>query len=83
MAQDRRYLYCRLCPGVPVVDVDVRPADPCFLDPDQYVIDADLGFRNVLKPKSHLGLALNDSFHFPPMAGPGTRLSNNNSQMFG
>src|SRR4051794_2398482 len=52
-----------LGPCVPVVDVNVRPADGSFLDADQDVIGTYLRHCNFLKVEAWLALALHQRLH--------------------
>lgn len=45
-----------LRPLVPVVDVDVRTADPGSVDTDQNIVDANLRLRDIGEPEARLGL---------------------------
>ena len=52
-----------LRPRVPAVDVDVGAADPRRADPDEHVVDPDLGLGDVLEPDPRLGAALDERLH--------------------
>jgi hypothetical protein len=52
-----------LRPIVPLVDVDVRAADPGPQHLDQDVVDADLRLVDVLQPQAGLAPALAECFH--------------------
>jgi len=52
-----------LGPCVPVVNVNVRPADRGFQDTNKHVIAADFRDRNFFEPQSRLGLGLHDGLH--------------------
>jgi hypothetical protein len=64
MADDKRRLASSSRPIVPVVDVDIGPADARAADADQDFVVPDLRFRNV--PQNHPGSGgfLYESFHF-------------------
>src|SRR5438046_10669961 len=52
-----------LGPGVPVIYMDVGPADRGFDRADEHVIAADLRNRNLFQPKTGLAFAFHDSLH--------------------
>ena len=52
-----------LRPGVPVVDVNVGPANGRLLDVNEDVIVADFRHRDFLEPKAGLGLLLDERLH--------------------
>ena len=41
MADDQWQKDSSLCPGIPLIDVQVGPADPSLIYPDEYVIDTN------------------------------------------
>src|SRR5579884_482104 len=65
---DHRNRNCGLSPGVPVIDMQVRAADARMSDPDQHVIDADRGLRNLLQAQTRRPFGLNECFHRLPAA---------------
>ena len=52
-----------LSPGIPFVNVDVRPADPRLQNLDQDIVDTDRRFWNVLKPQANCRFSLDQSLH--------------------
>jgi hypothetical protein len=50
-------------PRVPARDVEVGAADPRPVDPDQHVIDPDVGLRDVLEPQAGLGAGFDQRTH--------------------
>ena len=63
VADDHRNRDRFLRPRVPVVNVNVGPADRCFLDPNEHIVAFDFRDRNFLEPQSGLGFALHDRLH--------------------
>ena len=63
VADRHRHRNGALRPFVPVVDVQIGSADAGSKDANQYIVDADGGFRNLLEPQSRLALALDECFH--------------------
>src|SRR5690349_245651 len=57
------YRNSALGPFIPVIDVQISPANARPQDFDQNIIDADLGFGNVFEPKSRLSFAFDKCFH--------------------
>jgi hypothetical protein len=55
-----------LRPLVPVVDMDIGPADACVAHADQHVVDAVLRFGNILQPQTALAAALRQCLHHSP-----------------
>ena len=52
-----------LGPGVPVVDMDVRPADGTLVHPDQHIVRTHLGHGDLPHPDPFLTLGLQQGFH--------------------
>ncbi len=52
-----------LSPRVPFVNMHVRTADAGSVDFDQYVIEADFGFRNVFQPEPFFCVAFDEGLH--------------------
>jgi hypothetical protein len=52
-----------LRPGVPVVDVHIRPANRRFMDFDQDVVEADFRHRNVFQPDTGSGCGFDECLH--------------------
>ncbi len=52
-----------LGPGIPFVNMHVRTADAGSVDFDQYVIEADFGFRNVFQPEPFFCVAFDEGLH--------------------
>ena len=52
-----------LRPRVPIIDMDVSPADGRLQDPDEHVVAADFRSRNLLEPQPRLGPAFYDRPH--------------------
>ena len=63
MPDDHRHRDRLLRPGVPVINVDIGPADRSFLDPDEDIIVADFRHRHVLQPKTGFGFAFDQCLH--------------------
>ena len=63
VADHERHRDRLLRPRVPAVDVEVGAADARRADPDQDVVDPDLGLGDVLEPEPRLGLALDERLH--------------------
>jgi len=51
-----------LSPFIPVIDVNVRPTDPRFLDLDEHIIDSDFRNRNLFQPQTGLRFLLDQRF---------------------
>ncbi len=51
------------CPIVPFVDVQVGAANAGAIDPDQHVVDTDVGLRHLFQPQSRLRLAFDKCLH--------------------
>ena len=58
-----RHRYGLLRPGVPFIDVNVGPADPRAIDPDQHVVQANLRRRHVFQPKPRFCFSFDQCFH--------------------
>src|SRR5207253_1310023 len=41
-----------LCPFIPVINVQIRSANPCAPHLNEYIVDANRGFGNVFQPES-------------------------------
>ena len=52
-----------LGPGVPIVNVNVRPADRGFDNTNEHVIAGDFWNRNFFEPQPGLGFAFHDGVH--------------------
>jgi hypothetical protein len=52
-----------LGPFIPVIDVQIGPANACAQNFDQDIIDADLRLRNVFEPQSRLSFTFDKCFH--------------------
>src|SRR4051812_42951574 len=63
MSNGRRHLYCFLCPGVPVIYMQVGTANPTSFNPDHHIIDAHLWLGHILDPKALFGLTFYECFH--------------------
>src|SRR5579862_2804368 len=63
VADDCRYRDRGLRPLVPIVDVQVGPANAGEQDANLHVVDARHGFRNVLKPQAARAVTFDQSFH--------------------
>src|SRR5579862_2769429 len=61
VADDCRYRNRGLRPLVPIVDVQVGPANAREQDADFYVVDARHGLRNVLKPQAARAVTFDQS----------------------
>ena len=57
-------------PFVPVVDVDIRAADGCFVNLDEHVIDAHLRHGHILQPKPWFRLGLHQRLHGVHVSSP-------------
>jgi hypothetical protein len=55
-----------LGPVVPLLDVEVGPADARPVDPDEHVVDADLGLRHVGHHETGSAIPLHESSHPAP-----------------
>ena len=62
MANDQRDLDRLLCPLIPVVDVDISPANTGMPHPDQHIIDANPRDRHIFQPKAALRTAFYRAF---------------------
>jgi hypothetical protein len=58
-----RYGNRLLCPGIPIVNVQIGSADPRFLHTDQAVVDTDFWEGDVLQFKTYSAMMLYQSFH--------------------
>jgi len=63
VADDHRYWDRFLRPGVPIVDMDVSPADRRLLDSDEHIIVTDCGHRHFFQPEAWLGLLFHERAH--------------------
>ena len=54
-----------LRPIVPLINMDVRSADAGVSDTDQDIIDTDVGFWNLFKPKSRLRFTFHKCLQYP------------------
>ena len=63
MADRHRHRNRFLRPGVPVIYVDVSPADGCLHHADEQIICAGFGNGNLLEPQPRLGPAFHDCLH--------------------
>src|SRR4051812_2646711 len=52
-----------LCPSIPVVDVQIRPADARLADADEDIVDADFGLGHILQPEAGFRLRFDEGFH--------------------
>ncbi len=52
-----------LRPCIPVIDMNVSPADRGFQNANEHLIAADFRNRNFLQPQPRLGLGLHDCLH--------------------
>ncbi len=52
-----------LRPLIPVVDVQIGPADTGAKDAHQYVVDPDARLRNFFEPEARLAFTLDERFH--------------------
>ena len=52
-----------LRPGIPVVNVNVGPADRCFEDADKHIVAFDFRDRNFFEPKPGFSPALYHRLH--------------------
>src|SRR5512139_462382 len=59
-------LDCLLRPGIPIVDVAIRPADASFQHFDQDIVDAVFGLGNILEPDAFRRLRFHESLHGGP-----------------
>src|SRR5204862_5190386 len=50
-------------PRIPRLDVEIRATDAGLPDPDQDVVDPDLGLRDRLEPEAGAGLGLHQREH--------------------
>ena len=50
-------------PGVPALDVEVRPADAGLVHTDEHVVDPDLGLRHVAQLQARIGGCLHERKH--------------------
>src|SRR5882757_8546227 len=66
VADHHRHRNRLLRPLVPVVDMDICPANAGVAHPDKDVIDAILRFRNILQPQAGLAAALRQCLHHSP-----------------
>ena len=41
-----------LGPGIPLVNMQIRSANTCLSNANQYIVNANLGFGNILEPKT-------------------------------
>ena len=60
---DQRHRHGLLRPGVPIVNMQVRPADPRAQNLDQHVVDPYRRHRHILQPKPLLRLPLHQRLH--------------------
>src|SRR5678816_4492983 len=63
MTDGERDLDRATCPLVPIVDVDIRAADPGAKHADQDIVDSDCGFGDVAEPEAGFGGILDEGFH--------------------
>ena len=63
MPDDERRLDRLGRPVVPRIDMQVRPADPGLVDPDQDVVDADVRARHLLEPQPGARVGLDEGEH--------------------
>src|SRR5215475_8356332 len=52
-----------LCPFIPLIDVDVCPANARIAHPYENVVNPDMWFRNLLEPKTRFAFAFYQCFH--------------------
>ena len=65
MTDRQRNGYRLLRPFIPAVNMQIGSADTGLVNFDKDVIDADFGFRNVLKPETSFSFCLYECFHTP------------------
>jgi hypothetical protein len=53
-------------PGVPIIDMEVGTAYAGGEDADFYVVDADLGFRDIFEPEAAFSAAFYECLHREP-----------------
>ena len=63
VADRRRHLDRLLCPRVPIIDMQVRTADPAAFDADHHVVYTHFRLGNILDPEARFSFALYDGFH--------------------
>src|SRR5687767_7303111 len=63
MSYNHRHGNRLLRPFIPVVNVQIRPADAGAIYANQHIIDADFRLRHIREPQTALGLLFNQSFH--------------------
>ena len=64
MADNHRWTNRLLRPGIPLIDVYIRPADGCSKDFDQNIIDARLRNGDFLQNQTRRGGLFDNSAHF-------------------
>jgi hypothetical protein len=52
-----------LRPRIPLVNMEVRSANPSAIDLDQDVVDSDLWFGHILHPETWFRAAFDEGFH--------------------
>ena len=62
--QSHRHRRARPC--VPLVDMQISPANARLQHPNLHIINADRRFRNIFQPQSALGATLNQCLQFNP-----------------
>jgi len=70
MADDERCRYVRLCPAIPLINVQVRTAYAGSEYADQHIVPARRGDRNILKLEAGLSSRLDQRFHSAPGRSP-------------
>ena len=63
VTDDQRHRDVRLRPGVPRIDVEVRPANAGSQDLDQDFAPANCGYRHVRVAQARFGLRFDESLH--------------------
>src|SRR6266404_2238868 len=63
MAYGHRHRNRLLRPRVPVIYMDVGPADRRLHNANEHIVAGDLGNGNFLQPKAGLGFAFHDGLH--------------------
>jgi hypothetical protein len=63
MSDHHRHGNRLLSPRVPIIDMDVGPADGAFLDTNQDIVRPDLGDGDFLKAKARFGIPFDQSLH--------------------
>ena len=63
MPHDHRHRDRLLRPRVPIVDMDIGPADAGAVDLDQAIGRPHIGHRHVFEPQTDLRVLLDEGFH--------------------